>query len=729
MAFALGVPLTGLATLLFPAGTAVAVPAVHPAAVTADCVPAAMGRHTGEFTAAGQTVCLELSSPEGARIAGLTSRGGAGTEVTVDVVDATGTARCDQRALAAGSCALTGTAPFRALVRAVDSDATGPFGLHLIRTDSPRTDACPVLPAGSFSGDAAAVAMETGDGVFSHCLTIPGDAHAAAELFRFRYAFPDDIEEFPDYAVSLVDTAGDGPSCTTHPTPGQQLRTDILVSCSLTPGGTYTVLVEGQDQAATHTVEHHDVTSSAEGCAATAATAVGAPAVAGASGANGTLRCHRITTDAESDRLLLDARDVKNSTHILVTKAGGEIACYLQASECLTEGSTSYQVVTQVPQDWTLPDGYRLDAWRVATAAGPAPECTRAGSVAYGYGPVTGTLSEERTGMCAVLPTIAGDRFLQSITSTDGGTVTPKPAIYNSTGRNLCSGDRCQALDQSVFFLSLPDGADRTAYRAELVCDNAPCGPEDHSVGTVTPATAQSGTVATLTVTGTALSKHTTVRLSNGATRLTGTTTWVAGDARTLKATVDLRGAAPGGWDVSVLMYGSSYARGSLTVTPPAVSGSTFKPLTPTRLMDTRTGLGVPKAKIGPRDTATLQVTGTAGIPTTGVTAVVLNVTATNPTTSSYISAYPNGTTRAGASNLNVTTGQTIPNLVIVPVINGKISFYNHNGTVDLLADVSGYYTTDTTGSTFKPLTPTRLMDTRTGLGVPKAKIGPRDTA
>lgn len=101
----------------------------------------------------------------------------------------------------------------------------------------------------------------------------------------------------------------------------------------------------------------------------------------------------------------------------------------------------------------------------------------------------------------------------------------------------------------------------------------------------------------------------------------------------------------------------------------------------------------MPKAKVGQGGTVTLQVTGTAGIPASGVTAVVLNVTATDPTAGSYVSVYPNGTTRNGASNLNFTAGQTIPNLVIVPVVNGKVSFYNNAGTVDLIADVAGYYT------------------------------------
>ncbi|MFJ4779378.1 hypothetical protein [Streptomyces sp. NPDC088762] len=711
-----------LATLLLPVGAAQAAPAAE------NCVAVAAGRYSGTFATAGQTHCLELPSPQGARIAALTSRGGAGVSVQVEVVDRNGAAQCAAGDLVRGECALTGTAPFRALVHADDTAATGPYGVHFVRTDVLQAD-CPVWSAGSFADDTAAVRLETGNGVFSHCLTIPAAAHSTSELLRTRYGLPDDTELFPDYAVSIIDTEGNGPSCYSHPTPGQQLRTDGLTSCYFTAGKAYTVLLEGQDAPRSHTLDRRDVTATAKGCTTSAATAIGAPATTGTSGQNGTLRCHRITTAAATDRLNVNVRDAHDSTHMLIMDNGGGIACHPTTWTCPLTGSTGYQVVTQVPENWTLPASYRLDAWRIATAAGPAPECTRAGSVAYGYGPLTGTLSAERTGVCAVLPSVQGDEFRADITATDGGQSTPEPALYNGTGRNLCQGSsspyKCDGVDQSLFVLALPDRAERTAYRAELVCTNAPCGPEELSVGAVTPNTAQSGTVATLTVQGTALSMNTTVQLTGGPAPLTAKTVSVSADARTLKATVDLRTAPAGIWNITVNALNHQYSRGTLTVTPPAGSGQgTYKPITPTRLMDTREGLGVPKAKVGQGGTVTLQVTGTAGIPASGVTAVVLNVTATDPTAGSYVSVYPNGTTRTSASNLNFVAGQTIPNLVVVPVVNGKVSFYNNAGSVDLIADVAGYYTTDGTGSTYKPITPTRLMDTREGLGVPKAKVG-----
>jgi hypothetical protein len=78
-----------------------------------------------------------------------------------------------------------------------------------------------------------------------------------------------------------------------------------------------------------------------------------------------------------------------------------------------------------------------------------------------------------------------------------------------------------------------------------------------------------------------------------------------------------------------------------------------YTALSPKRVLDTRIGVGAPKAKVGARRTITLSI---PGLPV-GTTAVTMNVTATNPTSTSYVSVYPAGTTRASASNLNVVRG------------------------------------------------------------------------
>jgi len=82
---------------------------------------------------------------------------------------------------------------------------------------------------------------------------------------------------------------------------------------------------------------------------------------------------------------------------------------------------------------------------------------------------------------------------------------------------------------------------------------------------------------------------------------------------------------------------------------------------------------------------------------------------------------WPSGTAQQQTSNLNFQPGQSIPNLVIVPVgADGKIQLFNGStGTVQLLADVAGYILggTPTEPGAFAPLAPSRILDTRTNLG------------
>lgn len=159
-----------------------------------------------------------------------------------------------------------------------------------------------------------------------------------------------------------------------------------------------------------------------------------------------------------------------------------------------------------------------------------------------------------------------------------------------------------------------------------------------------------------------------------------------------------------------------------------AAGTSRFVPLPPTRVLDTRTGLGAPKAVVAPRDSVVLQATGAGGVPATGVTAVVLNVTLTAATGPGFVQVYPTGQGVEGASsNLNVLTrGQTVPVLVTAPVGDGgRVTLYTHGGG-HLLADVSGYFLSSgqTAAGRYRPLAPERILDTRTGLGAPKAPVG-----
>lgn len=166
---------------------------------------------------------------------------------------------------------------------------------------------------------------------------------------------------------------------------------------------------------------------------------------------------------------------------------------------------------------------------------------------------------------------------------------------------------------------------------------------------------------------------------------------------------------------------GTAYSTGPVRIEKPVpASPSYFVPVSPARLLDTRTGEGGNLAPLGQQVFTELDVTGVGGVPETGVTAVVMNVTVDRPTSSSFLTAWPSGEARPGVSNLNFVAGQTVPNLVTVKVgANGKVNIFNSSGWVDVLADVVGYYTTTppSGGGRFTPLTPARVLDTRTGAG------------
>jgi hypothetical protein len=171
----------------------------------------------------------------------------------------------------------------------------------------------------------------------------------------------------------------------------------------------------------------------------------------------------------------------------------------------------------------------------------------------------------------------------------------------------------------------------------------------------------------------------------------------------------------PSGSDIE---YGPGMlnAAAALADTPPPITGyGTFVSVPPSRILDTRFGVGHP-GMVGPGQTIDVPVTGVGGVPATGVTAVVINTTVTNATQGSYLTVWPTGQGRPNASNINFLSTQTVPNLVTVKVgADGDVSFFNAAGNTDVLADVSGYYVdgSGSPGSTFVPVAPLRILDTR----------------
>jgi hypothetical protein len=193
---------------------------------------------------------------------------------------------------------------------------------------------------------------------------------------------------------------------------------------------------------------------------------------------------------------------------------------------------------------------------------------------------------------------------------------------------------------------------------------------------------------------------------------------------------------------VSSLNFGNGQTRANLVIVPVAFDGSVriyasaqtqvvadvfgyfsttlgtgglMHNVSPTRLLDTRDT----NTPLGPQATRSIVVAGVAGVPASGISAVVLNVTVSRPTAPGFISAYPTGAPfTASTSNVNFMPNDLASTRVIVPVgAGGQVSFYNSDGSTTLVVDVTGYFTDsaalDTTGAQFVAVAPVRLVDSR----------------
>lgn len=167
----------------------------------------------------------------------------------------------------------------------------------------------------------------------------------------------------------------------------------------------------------------------------------------------------------------------------------------------------------------------------------------------------------------------------------------------------------------------------------------------------------------------------------------------------------------------------------TLTVTPATAvgetSGGVFVPVTPFR---------ADSPLIAPSSTSSFQITGRGGIPTSGVSAVVVDVSVTTvtgtstPTTSSYVTAWPSGATKPAFPTMYYTQ-DTAPrsNTAIVKVGNdGRIDVYNHVGSARVAVDVQGYFTSTSSSTStggFVPINPTRVARSDTGLGMTPGQV------
>src|ERR1035437_176682 len=152
-----------------------------------------------------------------------------------------------------------------------------------------------------------------------------------------------------------------------------------------------------------------------------------------------------------------------------------------------------------------------------------------------------------------------------------------------------------------------------------------------------------------------------------------------------------------------------------------AYAATTYRALTPTRILDTRNGTGL-SGVFASHVARTFQVTGVGGVPA-GATAVTGNLTVTGQSSLGYLYVGPNATNNPTSSTLNFPMKDDRANGVTVALNNiGTLSATyvpaTSPATAHVIFDVTGYFTPDTSGATYHALTPTRILDSRNGTGL-----------
>ena len=126
---------------------------------------------------------------------------------------------------------------------------------------------------------------------------------------------------------------------------------------------------------------------------------------------------------------------------------------------------------------------------------------------------------------------------------------------------------------------------------------------------------------------------------------------------------------------------------------PEVVRGRLYQPKAATRVLDTRYGVGAPRARVSGGRTITVKVAGRGKPVPAGAKAVVMTLTARDATRSTYVTAWPTGARRPAFPDLSVPAWRPTSNLVVIRVgKKNSVKITNGRGSTHLVGDVVGYY-------------------------------------
>ena len=188
----------------------------------------------------------------------------------------------------------------------------------------------------------------------------------------------------------------------------------------------------------------------------------------------------------------------------------------------------------------------------------------------------------------------------------------------------------------------------------------------------------------------------------------------------------DYVGVAQDPRDTNAVWQGNQYTRSGGTwgtrISELQTAGTTYVPVTPVRLLDSRVGNGTTGA-FAHGVPKTIDIAGRGSIPDDAV-AITANLTIAGQTAAGYASLTQTPIANPATSTLNFPVGDDRANNVTTPLSSAggvSITYRAAPGrTAHFILDVTGYFLNDDTGATYNAIAgnPVRVLDSRFGTGL-----------
>ncbi len=135
-----------------------------------------------------------------------------------------------------------------------------------------------------------------------------------------------------------------------------------------------------------------------------------------------------------------------------------------------------------------------------------------------------------------------------------------------------------------------------------------------------------------------------------------------------------------------------------------------FQPVTPFRLIDSRSGVGL--GRLPANRQVRVKIAGAGGLPA-DITAISANFTGVDAPAAGYLTASNCAEVNPAYSTLNYEANDGVPNQAIIPLNGGDLCLFSSEST-DIVIDVNGYVS-PSASQVFMPVAPQRLFDSRGG--------------